>query len=234
VTPVNEFPLDRAGAAELRRLVAEVLAEVLPGLSRGQQAGQSPGQLAGQSPGQPAGPRPGGAPATVLARGRVPSGVPAGHPATTQPAPDGAARPASPKPPASEESARPPAAAGGRPGPAPARSGSGLPPGADSWTVRIETDAELRDFALRVLRIADNPKLRRDLIAGRIRFRLADQPAGVPSQPAHRIEKGAVTERAVAAAAKAGARLVLGPRAVLTPLARDKARALGVPIEKER
>ena len=43
-----------------------------------------------------------------------------------------------------------------------------------------------------------------------------------------------MTERAVQAAARAGARLVLGPRAVLTPLARDRARALGVPIEKER
>ena len=32
----------------------------------------------------------------------------------------------------------------------------------------------------------------------------------------------------------AGAALVLGPRAVLTPLARDKARALGVPVQKER
>jgi len=49
-----------------------------------------------------------------------------------------------------------------------------------------------------------------------------------------RIEKGAVTERMVAAAAKAGAALLLGPRAVLTPLARDKARALGVPVQKER
>jgi hypothetical protein len=27
---------------------------------------------------------------------------------------------------------------------------------------------------------------------------------------------------------------VLGPRAVLTPLARDKARALGVPVQKEQ
>ena len=45
---------------------------------------------------------------------------------------------------------------------------------------------------------------------------------------------GAVTERLVAAAGKAGAALVLGPRAVLTPLARDKARALGVPVQKER
>jgi hypothetical protein len=37
-----------------------------------------------------------------------------------------------------------------------------------------------------------------------------------------------------AAAATTGARLVLGPRAVLTPLAREKARALGVVVEKER
>jgi hypothetical protein len=43
-----------------------------------------------------------------------------------------------------------------------------------------------------------------------------------------------VTERLVASAAKAGQRLVLGPRAVLTPLARDRALALGVPIERER
>ena len=49
-----------------------------------------------------------------------------------------------------------------------------------------------------------------------------------------RVEKGAVTERMVAAAARDGAALVLGPRAVLTPLARDKARALGVPVQKER
>ena len=54
------------------------------------------------------------------------------------------------------------------------------------------------------------------------------------ARPAHRVERGAVTERAVAAAAAAGARLVPGPGAVLTPLAKDKARALGVPIDKER
>jgi hypothetical protein len=48
-----------------------------------------------------------------------------------------------------------------------------------------------------------------------------------------RIERGAVTERAVVAAAKDGRRIVLGARAVVTPLARDKARALGVALEKE-
>ncbi len=128
--------------------------------------------------------------------------------------------------------------AGPEPGGGP---GSGPTSGQDSWVVRIATDTDLRDFALRVLRIADNPKLRRDLIAGRIRFRLADQSAGpagpgpaAPGPAAHWVDKGAVTERAVAAAAKAGARLVLGPRAVLTPLAKDKARALGVLIEMER
>jgi hypothetical protein len=126
------------------------------------------------------------------------------------------------------------------------RSGVTLQP------VRLATDAELHEFVLRVLALADNPKRRRDLLAGRLRFTLA--AGGDPAYPAavaphggvvphggaapgsgdHRIEKGAVTERAVTEAARSGARLVLGPRAVLTPLARDRARALGVPIEKER
>jgi hypothetical protein len=110
---------------------------------------------------------------------------------------------------------------------------AGVPYDPAAWTVRISGDDDLNAFALRVLKLADNPKLRRDLIAGRIRFALAG-PAMAGPAAAHRVDKGAVTERAVAAAAKAGARLVLGPRAVLTPLARDKARALGVPIEKER
>ncbi len=60
---------------------------------------------------------------------------------------------------------------------------------------------------------------------------------GVPAssqESTHRIESGAVTERAVRRAAGEGARLVLGPRAVLTPLARDCARRLGVEIEKEK
>jgi hypothetical protein len=52
-------------------------------------------------------------------------------------------------------------------------------------------------------------------------------------ETAVRIEKGAVTERAIIAAAKDGHRIVLGARAVVTPLARDKARALGVALEKE-
>jgi hypothetical protein len=131
-------------------------------------------------------------------------------------------------------------------------------PGVTLQPVRLATDEDLREFALQIVRLADNPKRRRDLLAGRLRFTLAAAglsaaPAGPVPRPGrgpasgrgspdpagtgradHRIERGAVTERAVQAAASAGGRLVLGPRAVLTPLARDRARALGVPIEKER
>ncbi|MGH3254638.1 MAG: hypothetical protein ACRDOU_04395 [Streptosporangiaceae bacterium] len=56
-------------------------------------------------------------------------------------------------------------------------------------------------------------------------------PAGAP---ARRVESGAVTEALVKQAAQAGERLVLGRGAVLTPLARDRARASGVEIVKER
>jgi hypothetical protein len=57
--------------------------------------------------------------------------------------------------------------------------------------------------------------------------------SGSGDGPARRIERGAVTEKVVRDAARAGQRLVLGPRAVLTPLARDRARASGVEIDKE-
>ena len=57
---------------------------------------------------------------------------------------------------------------------------------------------------------------------------------GSAEPPTRRIERGAVTEKVVRDAARAGERLVLGPRAVLTPLARDRARASGVEIDRER
>jgi hypothetical protein len=101
-------------------------------------------------------------------------------------------------------------------------------------TVSLRTDADLAAFVLRLLHLFENPARRDALRSGRLRFRLA-APAGPGSvQPSHRVDKGAVTEAMVTAAAKAGARLVLGRRAVLTPLARDRARAAGVEIEKER
>jgi hypothetical protein len=57
---------------------------------------------------------------------------------------------------------------------------------------------------------------------------------GSAGPPTRRIERGAVTEKVIRDAARAGERVVLGPGAVLTPLARDRARVSGVEISKER
>jgi hypothetical protein len=260
--------MDGAPAPDaLRELVREVLRDVLPTLAR--QNGSEP--LASATPSAQAMPV-----SALPGRRAAPSGPPVGpHRSPAVP----------PTPPTSDPPASPPAGVERVPGPARV-NGTGVPrvlgaagvsgvseasggrgagvyqtasePGVTLQPVRLVTDEDLREFAIQIVRLADNPKRRRDLLAGRLRFTIAAAgfsaaPAGLvlhhghgpasghgslapgrTGQADHRIERGAVTERAVQAAASAGARLVLGPRAVLTPLARDRARALGVPIEKER
>ena len=107
-------------------------------------------------------------------------------------------------------------------------------------TVNLSTDEDLAAFVRRLLDL--DPDQREELRSGRKRFRLATA-ASAPSAPpdpgpgaslVRRIERGAVTEAMINQAARAGERLVLGRGAVLTPLARDRARTSGVPIEKER
>ncbi|VEG58279.1 Uncharacterised protein [Mycolicibacterium aurum] len=100
-------------------------------------------------------------------------------------------------------------------------------------TVRITNDRELDVFVRNLLRLYENPKTRADLRQGRLSFRLAGTDRSGPGST-RRVERGAVTERQIADIAASGASLVLGPRAVLTPLARERARALGVTIHKER
>jgi hypothetical protein len=127
---------------------------------------------------------------------------------------------------------------------------SGLPVGLPvTETVNLSTDEDLAVFVKRLLDL--DPDQREELRSGRKRFRLPEisrapsapsVPAGAAngaersgeSAPVRRIERGAVTEALINAAARAGERLVLGRGAVLTPLARDRARASGVQIEKER
>jgi hypothetical protein len=121
-------------------------------------------------------------------------------------------------------------------------------------TVNLSTDEDLAAFVRRLLDV--EPGEREELRSGRKRFVLAaPRPAPAEAGPrtppvpagradeagragettaVRRIERGAVTEAVVSAAARAGQRLVLGRGAVLTPLARDRARASGVQIEKER
>jgi hypothetical protein len=98
--------------------------------------------------------------------------------------------------------------------------------------VRIGSDQELDTFVRHLLKLFENPKTRADLRQGRLTFRLAAARTG--GGGVRRIERGAVTERQVAELAATGATLVLGPKAVLTPLGRERARALGVTVEKER
>jgi hypothetical protein len=115
----------------------------------------------------------------------------------------------------------PPVAAVHRPaGVRPPEGGRGLE------RVTLGGDDDLNRFVRDLLTRPD----RDAILAGHVRFTLGAEAARPESM---KIERGAVTERTVAAAAKAGGRLVLGPRAVLTPLAREKARALGIEIERE-
>ena len=117
-------------------------------------------------------------------------------------------------------------------------------------TVNLSTNDDLAAFVHRLLDL--DQEAREEIRSGRKRFRLAAptavngtawaaaaaQPAAnsgaQAGPPVRRVERGAVTEKVVRDAARAGERLVLGPGAVLTPLARDRARASGVEISKER
>jgi len=103
--------------------------------------------------------------------------------------------------------------------------------------VPLRTDEDLDRFVLALLARFEDPSQREAIRTGRVRFTLAaasaPDRAGTPAGAIH-VARGAVTERKVDEAARAGARLVLGPRAMLTPLAREKARAKGIAIERER
>ena len=106
--------------------------------------------------------------------------------------------------------------------------------GDDVRRVRVRDDRDLADLVTQVLNLAEHPDRAADLRAGRIRFRLADESGtGAPSGPTPiDVERGAVTERLIQQAAREQRSLRIGPRAVVTPLARDRARALGVTIDR--
>ncbi len=143
--------------------------------------------------------------------------------------------------------ALPDAALGGVPLPGvgadtPAQAAATVHTGQWEVAVAVETDEDLMALVTQVAERCEDPAARAELRAGRVPYRLAGRsgaPAAPavtsePEQPVVRVDRGAVTERHVRDAAGAGARLVLGRAAVLTPLARDRARATGVDIEKER
>jgi hypothetical protein len=217
----------------LRSVTREVLADLLPellsealtanGNGNGHRNGDSPDP--GTVPGSDAGPGPASPP------------PPAADAVPQVPGPPVAAvhRPSGWRPPA--ESTTTPAI-----GTSPTRqlaADADSPPNGAVERVDLRTDADLDAFVRSLVRRLENPRDRMAIRSGKLRFRLgATAPAGgaaaASAAPVLRVERGAVTERTVRDAARDGARLVLGRRAVLTPMARDRARSLGVEIEKER
>ncbi len=107
-------------------------------------------------------------------------------------------------------------------------------PAAPAEPVRLAGDADLAAFVQRIIRMMDDPTTAKALRAGTLRFTLAGAPVA-PAAPlaAGTALTGTVTEAKVGTMKDAGT-IVLAPDAVITPLARDRARALGLKIERRR
>lgn len=101
--------------------------------------------------------------------------------------------------------------------------------------VSLSTDSEVTSFVNRILDLAADGKTLSALRQGEIVFQLTEQlkTNGATNPGTTRIDKGAVTESTIRKAAESGSTLILGRKVVVTSLARDKARDLGVTIVRE-
>lgn len=110
--------------------------------------------------------------------------------------------------------------------------------------VAIASDADLIAFARRVMSLAGDPAKAKEIAAGRYPFRL-DQPTQASAAPtpraapatssatqSHRIDSGVVTESTLNKLPRGLSQLLLGPGVTVTPLAKDRARALGLTFER--
>jgi len=108
--------------------------------------------------------------------------------------------------------------------------------------ITVRTQADLDQAIARVLADARDPRKAKAIAAGRTRFVLAagtsappvSVPAATGASAVTRIERGALTERHVTAAGQSGAVITITSKVVITPLARERARALGVEIRREQ
>ena len=105
--------------------------------------------------------------------------------------------------------------------------------------VSIASDADLAVFVARLLELTKDAQARRDIEEKRHVFRLAPgapveraaSPAKAAAQPV-RIESGMVSERQIDALPPGTTQVVIGRSVRLTPLARDRARARGITLER--
>lgn len=116
--------------------------------------------------------------------------------------------------------------------------------------VDVATTSELTEFALSILRRAEDPRFVAELREGRLRFEphTVVRTSVPPRAPAVRepetvlvttvpattpeLRKGLITERDIAGVSESESRLRIMKQARLTPLARDEARRRGIRIER--
>jgi hypothetical protein len=118
----------------------------------------------------------------------------------------------------------------------------GQSPTEPCWVpMRAENDLAL--FARRVLQLAEDPRRRQAIEGGVFPFRFEQLTSGSLSNGVNpgtssaalesRIDKGLVNEKHINKLPQGTTILNLGKRATITPLARDKARKMGITIMKE-
>ena len=111
--------------------------------------------------------------------------------------------------------------------------------------VSLGTDPELNDFARAVALCAMERDLLGAIASNRVRFHLAKsgsdtaaalakpRPEGATDSVCH-WETGLLNETKITEIGRTHRRLIVGPKAVLTPLARDRAREIKLEIVRKR
>jgi hypothetical protein len=104
--------------------------------------------------------------------------------------------------------------------------------------VVIRSDEDLQTFARDVAALSGDRDMAQAVRRGAVRFRLvgtvgAGSGGESPGETAEWSE-GLLNERKLVELAKTCRRLVLGPKAVVTPLARDRARQIGLELVRSR
>jgi len=109
--------------------------------------------------------------------------------------------------------------------------------------VPMRAENDLAIFARRVLQLAEDPRRRQAIEGGVFPFRFEQSTSGSLSNGVNpgtssaalesRIDKGLVNEKHINKLPQGTTILNLGKRATITPLARDKARKMGITITKE-
>ena len=109
--------------------------------------------------------------------------------------------------------------------------------------VVIASDGDLTRFVARLLDLAADAGLRREIAEGRYVFRLGNggaasaparhslTPAAPPSRPV-RFDSGLVTERQIERLAEGTRQISVAKAVRFTPLARDRLRSRGIVIER--